>query len=153
MSEQTAVYRLFDANDELLYVGISNHFGQRWERHSRMQPWWPQVHHQLIVWCDTREDALLAEKTAIHDERPIHNIHGALRVIEHAKRAPGRPRRGAEPMSVVHLRLDRADWADLETVTGGQQAEITRQLVAWYLRRRGAKMPPRPPLPPRRAAD
>ena len=77
MSERTAVYRLFDTDDTLLYVGISKHFGQRWEQHAGLQPWWPDVHHQTVFWCATREDALLAEKRAIHEERPIHNRAGS----------------------------------------------------------------------------
>lgn len=73
MSERTALYRLFDADEVLLYVGISKRFGQRWEQHARMQPWWPAVTSQTVRWYPSRGDAEQAEKVAIHDERPIHN--------------------------------------------------------------------------------
>jgi prevent-host-death family protein len=74
MSERTAVYRLFDADDALLYVGISKSFGVRWERHAYRQPWWPEVHHQTVEWRDTRKEADEAETAAIRNEKPRYNI-------------------------------------------------------------------------------
>ena len=68
MSERTAVYRLFAADDTLLYVGVAKRFGTRWEQHARAQPWWPHVDHQTVYWHPSRESALLVEKAAI--ERP-----------------------------------------------------------------------------------
>ena len=68
MSERNAVYRPLAADDTLLYVGVSKRFGQRWEQHARMQPWWPEVDHQTVRWFASREDAELAEKVAIRDE-------------------------------------------------------------------------------------
>jgi hypothetical protein len=56
-----------------------------------------------------------------------------------------RPRRGTEPMQVIRLRGDTEDWAAFTTATDGQQAEVTRQFWAWYVRRPGAKLPQRPP--------
>ena len=61
-----------------------------------------------------------------------------------------RPRRGAEPMDLAHFRIDGPDWTEFQAATGGEHAENLRQYVAWYLRRRGTRMPKRPPVPPRR---
>lgn len=79
MSERTAVYRLYDAEDTLLYVGVSYHFGTRWNQHAKVQPWWPVTDHQAVKWYASREDALLAEKIAIREEGPIHNIRDSPR--------------------------------------------------------------------------
>ncbi|MFI6443801.1 hypothetical protein [Kitasatospora sp. NPDC050543] len=46
------------------------------------------------------------------------------------------------------IRLADADWDDLGTVAGTRnRAQVIRQLVAWYLRRPGAKLPERPAGP------
>lgn len=77
MSERTAIYRLFAADDTLLYIGIAKRFGTRWEQHARVQPWWPHVEHQTVRWLPSREDARLAEDVAIKAERPVYNIAGS----------------------------------------------------------------------------
>lgn len=56
----------------------------------------------------------------------------------------GRPPLRGKTMPAVRLRVEKADWDALTEATDGQQAETTRQLIAWWLRRPGAKMPPRP---------
>lgn len=76
-SERTSVYRLYNANDQLLYVGIAKRFGSRWEQHANAQSWWGQVDHQTVRWCASREDALLAEKRAINEEMPVYNKVGS----------------------------------------------------------------------------
>ena len=53
-------------------------------------------------------------------------------------------------MDLAHFRIDGPDWTEFQAATGGEHAENLRQYVAWYLRRRGTRMPKRPPVPPRR---
>lgn len=77
MSERTAVYRLYDASGTLLYVGVSTNPVVRWVQHSGAQSWWSDVIRFEIAWTDTREDALLEEKRAMHDERPLYNRSGS----------------------------------------------------------------------------
>lgn len=81
MSGQTALYRLYDADDELLYIGVSSRFGNRWHQHAQVQPWWPGVDHQTVTWFGSREEALKAEAAAIREEKPLYNIvhNSALR--------------------------------------------------------------------------
>jgi hypothetical protein len=73
-TERTAVYRLFDAADELLYVGMTCDFDQRIGTHARDKPWWPEVARTTCEWFTSRPDAALAEYTAITDENPRYNI-------------------------------------------------------------------------------
>jgi predicted GIY-YIG superfamily endonuclease len=38
--ERTALYRLYDATDQLLYVGISTNPEERWKTHTMLKSWW-----------------------------------------------------------------------------------------------------------------
>jgi hypothetical protein len=45
------------------------------------------------------------------------------------------------------IRIDDDDWSDLEAVAKPQKldrAKIVNQLIRWYLRRPGARLPKRP---------
>lgn len=70
---RTALYRLFDKDGELLYVGIATNPETRWGQHSGDKAWWPQVASRAVEWHDTRAQAAKAEYEAIHAERPAHN--------------------------------------------------------------------------------
>lgn len=72
-SERTAVYRIYGADSELLYVGITKDFGARWAQHAAKQPWWPEVARQTVDWHESREAALAEEARAIKAEGPRHN--------------------------------------------------------------------------------
>jgi transcriptional regulator with XRE-family HTH domain/predicted GIY-YIG superfamily endonuclease len=73
---RTALYRFFDADGTLLYVGITNDTGARWKQHSKNAEWWPQVAANTVEWHPTRMEAADAESCAIKEERPIHNLNG-----------------------------------------------------------------------------
>lgn len=46
------------------------------------------------------------------------------------------------------VRISDDDWADLKTnAPGGDRAAVIKDLVSWYLRRPGAKLPARPDSP------
>jgi hypothetical protein len=73
----TVLYRHYDANDRLLYVGITDasRGGRRWNEHADDKPWFHLVARSSISDpYPTRAAALYAEACAIRDERPIHNI-------------------------------------------------------------------------------
>jgi excinuclease UvrABC nuclease subunit len=71
---RTALYRMYGAEDLLLYIGISKSFGIRWSAHARTQPWWPQAVRQTIDWYATWNEAKAAETAAIGAERPKYNV-------------------------------------------------------------------------------
>lgn len=77
MSERTALYRFYDADGVLLYVGISAEPHGRRDQH-RDQTWWPEVATQVIECVDTREQAQHEELRAIRRERPKYNRAGTL---------------------------------------------------------------------------
>lgn len=71
--ERCYLYRFFDAEDRLLYVGITRDVGSRFGAHRRQAGWWSEA-----VRCDyralpDRPAAEAAEALAIATERPLHN--------------------------------------------------------------------------------
>ena len=79
--QRTALYRHFDANGELLYVGISLNAVSRLAQHRQTSPWFDEIARIEIEWHPTREDACDAEITAIHTEHPRYNvIHSGMPV-------------------------------------------------------------------------
>jgi predicted GIY-YIG superfamily endonuclease len=94
-----AVYRLYDEDMALVYVGESNNPGRRWKEHARRSPWWGEVvqdsDHMLLQWChaatakDAERAAKLEESHAIETELPRHNDaengRNPLRVIRGGK--------------------------------------------------------------------
>jgi len=102
------LYRFFAADGRLLYVGITENPGQRWESHMRTQPWWQRVRRQVSEWYPTREAAEAAELIAIRHEQPLFNkMHNPNRPFEcprcgwteKRRMHVPEPQRGAEPMS------------------------------------------------------
>lgn len=75
---RTAVYRLYDKDGALLYVGITCNLNQRFRQHARHKPWWPQVARKETEWHPARDAAARAELTAINAENPAYNIAGKV---------------------------------------------------------------------------
>ncbi|SES04203.1 GIY-YIG nuclease family protein [Streptomyces qinglanensis] len=73
----TALYRFYDGDDALLYVGITHNVEQRFAAHAVKAPWWHEAARQTVEWYDSRAAALAAELHAIRAERPRHNIAGS----------------------------------------------------------------------------
>ena len=75
MSEgRTALYRYFDAEGRLLYVGVSLSAIQRQMAHEASSPWYRSHASMTTEWFATRSEALEAERMAIITEKPIYNV-------------------------------------------------------------------------------
>ena len=74
--ERTALYRLYDVDDRLLYVGVAFNPEARWKQHARYKAdlWWHEVQRKTVQWFFSRLDALHAETAAIKTELPRYNI-------------------------------------------------------------------------------
>lgn len=104
-SGPTAVYRLWDADGQLLYVGCSHDPRARYVEHERLQPWWPAVDRYEEIWCDTRKEAEAAERIAIGAEQPAYNSTDADGRYQ-VPRARVSEKEAAEARRVVRARLE-----------------------------------------------
>lgn len=66
------VYRIYNADDRLLYVGYSGNWPRRLSNHKR-SPWASDAAWYNVRVYPTQREALAAERTAIVYERPAHN--------------------------------------------------------------------------------
>lgn len=88
-SQGQQLYRLYDADGTLLYVGISYSAIARFAQHKTRQPWIGDVCTIAIETHDvSRREIERIEADAIRDEKPKHNI---------AKRSGGGSRLSAMP--------------------------------------------------------
>jgi len=70
----TELYRHFDNENALLYVGISLSTFKRLSQHKDHSQWFNKVSRVTIEHFPTREEAIAAEKKAIKTEDPKFNI-------------------------------------------------------------------------------
>lgn len=72
--ETTTLYRMYDADRVLLYVGISNRPHVRFAQHAADKPWWTEVAHIAVEHHPGRGWAAQAERHAIETEQPLYNV-------------------------------------------------------------------------------
>lgn len=75
---RVALYRHFDRNGCLLYVGISGSHLLRLAAHMESSVWAGEIAQITVQWFEDREGAAAAEALAIQRERPLHNRAIAL---------------------------------------------------------------------------
>lgn len=68
------VYRLYDVEGRLLYVGLSRDVMSRIAAHARTKPWYFRVASMHVRAFADRDAAAQAEETAIRNEAPLHNV-------------------------------------------------------------------------------
>ncbi len=76
MNERTTLYRVYDTNKDLLYVGISGNPARRLEEHQAHKTWWHDATIVLLCHYPTRVAAAEAEQAAIRSENPVYNVAG-----------------------------------------------------------------------------
>lgn len=81
MNDSTQLYRHFNKDGALLYVGISLSALQRLSQHGNGSEWFDHIAHVTIENFPNRIAAERAEKKAIQTERPTHNIAHALKAV------------------------------------------------------------------------
>lgn len=144
---QTALYRFFDADGSLLYVGIANDPRPRWSCHAGEKRWWGEVETKTIDWFATREEAENAEIAAIVSERPRYNV------THSETRRPGDAREESTGRYgyLAKVRMMRSTWArfgQAVDAAGTNRSAVILALMAWYMRKPGARLPERPPAGP-----
>lgn len=97
-----AIYRIFDADDVLLYVGQTANTEVRFRDHRR-QRWCPPDARFVVTEYATRGEALAAEREAIATERPLRN-----KIWRPDYVAPYRAKPVNETSAVIGARLKRS---------------------------------------------
>ena len=81
--ESYALYRHFDAQDRLLYVGISGSLRIREGIHKSTSMWRSLLARSIVERFEDADEAMKAERIAIETERPLFNVrHNAPRAGE-----------------------------------------------------------------------
>lgn len=120
---RTALYRFFDRHDDLLYVGISIAPLHRWTQHKADKPWIEDVASTSIEWYATRAEALEAERRAIIEERPRHNI-------THNTGRPAQPALVTVVCSECGEIIDDGDgWIECDVLAAGARLATTVQVI------------------------
>ncbi|MFE5514481.1 hypothetical protein ACFQ9J_28500 [Streptomyces sp. NPDC056529] len=73
--EPAAVYRLWDAEGNLLYIGSAYEPDVRYREHQK-KPWWPEVAQRTEEWHPNRGRAYVEEMKAIASEPSKYNEMG-----------------------------------------------------------------------------
>lgn len=68
-----ALYRWFNEEGQLLYVGISRQIGRRVKEHSKTAAWFTQAAYMTLEWATDQLELEAMEKKAIQQEGPLHN--------------------------------------------------------------------------------
>lgn len=84
----TDLYRYFDAEGQLLYVGISFSAIARASQHRKEKGWWTEFTNMTVERFDTRSQAEAAEIEAIKSESPVHNVIHNRSVVRPSTAAP-----------------------------------------------------------------
>ena len=71
--QKTTLYRYYDSQGHLLYVGITGDNTKRQSQHRRNSFWFGEIHSATFEHFITREQASQAEVSAIQSERPRYN--------------------------------------------------------------------------------
>jgi hypothetical protein len=152
----TTLYRFYDADDRLLYIGISEKGPERWKAHRKDKPWWTDVARSTTEHYETRAEALEAERAAIIAEKPLHNVvHNRRRSVA-GSRSGGWAQGAAtdivecEPThthdllhmnrgDVVAVLTHSDDFPPVGIVTGVAMAGFTLRLYQWHTLQFGGK--------------
>lgn len=91
-----ALYRHFNAEGTLLYVGISLRPFSRFKEHNTHSEWADQIANMTIEYFPNRMEAMAAETKAVQEENPAHNI---------------RLRKPKLPVKLAKITMERAEEA------------------------------------------
>jgi hypothetical protein len=69
-----ALYRHYDADNRLLYVGVTDCLSVRDRQHAATAVWHDKVARTETQWCLSRAHALALEAVAIVHEGPLYNV-------------------------------------------------------------------------------
>lgn len=113
------LYRMFDSNGDLLYVGISCNPPVRIKQHSRDKDWFPEVRTITLESFHTRDELEQAEKRSIQTEHPKYNVMHSRPLVERADNAK------ATTLSEINRRLSILE-VELRLLAEKKSAELPK---------------------------
>lgn len=119
------LYRMFDVDGTLLYVGQSTNLGARLEGHQSVRPWMSDVATITLEHHATAADLTAAERHAVATEQPLYNVRLRSGAIPAARR---RNDAGAINGSALrhHRRTAGLSAVELSAVSGVDPTVISR---------------------------
>lgn len=108
-TKRTALYRHYDKDGVLLYVGISLSAAHRFSEHIGRSEWAESSESMKVEWFATRSDAEKAEHAAIISENPKYNISKRL-----------------QPQQMKSVKLSQEHWEKARQIGNGNMAEGLR---------------------------
>ena len=73
-SQPFTLYRQYDADGVLLYVGVTDHLERRNAGHRSCSPWWPLVARIETELLPNYHEACRQERTLIQASAPLYNV-------------------------------------------------------------------------------
>ena len=67
------LYELYDKNDNLIYIGISDHFPRRLNEHFKTKHWYKQIATIRLFYFNSRGELEQEEKERIENNLPLFN--------------------------------------------------------------------------------
>lgn len=107
----TQLYRHFDSDGQLLYVGISINALNRYKEHASTE-WFPEVAKITVERYPNRKDAISAEVAAIKAEKPRFNVRHLVTKSRKARE------KTPDLIKIINVAIKKL----------GSQAEVARRL-------------------------
>lgn len=127
-----AIYRHFDREGTLLYIGTTANLFQRMLGHSRNSHWHDQIATITLEHCSSKKEAFRLEAEAIYKESPLFNVRSQdPKSIEELRNAE------AEEAYNIRNRHSRANlvYNALGTILMAYNQHITTEAGrAWFTR-------------------
>lgn len=142
LNASTAVYRFYDADGCLLYVGVAIDPKARFACHAREKVWWKDVDQTRtrIDWYPNRHSAITAENQALDTESPMHNVSGTTNLP-----VPSHMREPRSYDDIRRLRVQEDLWGEYVEIVGNRRVSADlKAYIDWRLDN------PTTPLPGRR---
>lgn len=83
------LYRAYDADGDLLYVGQSVNPEARMKHHEALSSWWPEAQRIVICKSGFTDERAARRAEAFAWEAPRENVRGAIRWAPQLRRAGG----------------------------------------------------------------
>lgn len=124
------LYRMYDQDGGLVYVGISVSLPARLIQHRQSQPWWSDITSISVQHFPTIREARDAERVAIAEERPRYNVRDSP--CPPSGGSPAALHKGQRQHTIG---VDDDLWADVKYIAATRHepmAAVLRRILVGY---------------------